>query len=66
MQIYYLTVSVGKNSGHSVAESSASEFFNEVTIKVLARATVSSEDELGKDLLPSLVRLAAEFSSVWI
>lgn len=59
----YLIISMGKNTAWLCPLLRS---FSRVKIKALDRALVSSEDWLGKDSLPSSVRLLAELSSVWL
>ena len=59
--IYYQTVSVGQEFRYSLAKSSASRY-HKVAIKASGRAGVSSEAQLEKDPLVSLLRMLAEFT----
>ena len=47
--MYYLKVSVGQESGHSLAGSSAHSECHKAAVKVPSRAAVSSGAQLGKE-----------------
>lgn len=60
MHIYYLTLSMGWESGDNLSGSL------KAAVEVVARLCPHLEAWLGKNMIPSPLRLVAEFIYLWL
>ena len=58
MNINYLIILVGQESGHGLAASSGSASLHKASIKLSARAVVSSESSTGGESVSKLTHVA--------